>query len=93
MLLERLPLEHLGEQVRRILCRLQVLHRDQAGAAQLAHFVQLALDVPRVLRGRVPVAKVVRPLVVGLHLDGAVVVVSDELEEAADVDQLDGASC
>ena len=45
VLLERLALEHFGEDVRGIFGGLQVLDGDHAGATQLPHFIELALDV------------------------------------------------
>ncbi len=46
---------------------------------QLAHLVQLALDVPRVLRGGVAMTKVVSALVVGLDVHRPVHFVPHEL--------------
>ena len=59
VLLKRLALEHFCEEVRGVLGGLKVLDRDHAGAAQLPHLVELALDVTRVLRRCVAVAQVV----------------------------------
>ena len=50
MLLERLPREDLGEQVRRVVRSADVLHVDEAQPAQLPHLEELAVDVPRILR-------------------------------------------
>ena len=91
MLLEWLPLEHFREEVCGVLSGLQVLDRDHAGAAQLPHFIELALDVTRVLGGGVAVAKVVGTLVVRLDLHGPVELVANELQQPDDMDELDRA--
>ena len=67
VLLERLPLQDLREQVRGILVGRDVLHLNDAGTPHLAQLEQLAVDVASVLRARVFVAQLIRALVVGLH--------------------------
>ena len=47
MLLERLARQHLGEEVRGVVGSRNVLDRHHSGATQLAHLVELAVDVPR----------------------------------------------
>ena len=91
MLLERLPLENFGEQVRGILVGRDVLHLNDAGAPHLAQLEELAVDVARVLRARVLVAQLVGALVVGLHYHVTLADVADELEEGDDVDHFNGA--
>ena len=87
--LEHLAREHLGEHVRRVGLRGDVLDHDGAGAAKLPHLEQLAVDVTRVLSRSEAVAQVVGALVVGARLDGLLGLVAAELNEVLDVDQLD----
>ena len=90
VLLKGLPGEHLGEDVGAVLVGGHVAHADLAGAAQLAHLVQLAVDVPGVLRRRIAVAQVVGALVVGASAGGFGELEPDRLREADDVEYLDG---
>eukprot|EP00966_Prymnesium_polylepis_P189475 4390343-Prymnesium_polylepis.1 len=64
MLFENLAQEDLGEQVGRIDLSRNQLDRHDPRAAHLAHIEQLPVDVPRVLRGRTPMAQGVCPFVV-----------------------------
>ena len=50
VLLERLPLEDLGEEVRGVLVGRDVLHLHDAGTPHLAQLEELAVDVAGMLR-------------------------------------------
>ena len=89
MLFEDLAAEDFRKEGGRILVGRDVLHGDDFGTAQFAHLKQLAVDVPRVLRGGKAMTKIESGLIVGANLDGPVVLVADELEELDDVEQLD----
>ena len=56
-------------------------HGDHSEASQLAHFKHLAVDVPRVLRRREPVAQVVRAFVICGRVDGPVLNEPDPFEQ------------
>ena len=93
MLLERLTVQDLREDVRRVLLGPEVLNCNQSGAAHLPQLKQFTIDVARMLRRTEAMAKVVCSLVVGLHTHFIITLVPDELQQLHDVDQLDGASC
>ena len=67
MLLERLTVQDLREDVRRVLLGPEVLNCNQSGAAHLPQLKQFTIDVARMLRRTEAMAKVVCSLVVGLH--------------------------
>ena len=67
MLLERLAVQDLREDVRRVLLGPEVLNCHQSGAAHLPQLKQFTIDVARMLRRTEAMAKVVCSLVVGLH--------------------------
>ena len=84
VLLEDLATQDLGEEVGRILVGRDVLHVGEAGPSKLPHLEELAIHVSRVLRGSVPVAKVICSLTVGTNLNGFTVisqVMSQKLEQ------------
>ena len=87
--IERLPLKDLGEEVRGVLIGRDVLHLNDAGTPHLAQLEELAIDVAGVLRRRVLVAQLPRPLVVGLDHYVALALVADELQEGDNVNHLD----
>ena len=57
MLLERLPLEDLGEEVRGVLVGRDVLHLHDAGTPHLAQLEELAIDVAGMLHAREAMAE------------------------------------
>ena len=91
VLLERLPLEDLGEEVRGVLVGRDVLHLHDAGTPHLAQLEELAVDVAGMLRRGILVAQLPRPLVVGLDHYVALALVADELQKGDNVDHLDSA--
>ena len=78
VLLKGLARQDLREEVRGVVVGRDVLDGHDPSASQLAHLVELAVDVPRVLRAGEAVAEVVRRLAVRAHLDGPRLLVPDE---------------
>ena len=64
VLLKLVTAEDLGEQIGRVVLGRYLLDDDDAGAAQLAHLEQLAIDVPCVLRRREAMTQVVSSLII-----------------------------
>ena len=77
VLLKRLTIEYLGEEVGSVVVRWDVLDGHTAGAAQLAHLEELPVDVSRMLRRGVAVAEAPRARVVCTNVDSLVDHVAD----------------
>jgi len=88
VLLERLLVEDLGEEVGRVLGGGHVRDGHDAEAAELAHLEELAVDVARVLSRVEAVAEVVGGLVVGVDLDRLINLVAQKPQQTDDVQQL-----
>ena len=91
VLLKGLARQDLREEVRGVVVGRDVLDGHDPSASQLAHLVELAIDVARMLRSAEPVAKIVCTSVVRADLDGALHLVAQRGQHAAHADQLDRA--